>query len=89
MKMKLATTKEFRLAVRACTDFDRSWTERVENDNSKRYVGFAMFIGSTSRQEKVLAKVSDYLLERNLFVENLRFTGDGSYLRGKAAFVAR
>jgi hypothetical protein len=86
MVMQLATTKEFRLAVRACTDFDSAWTDRV-SDGTKRRVGFGMFMGSDSKQREVLAKVSDYLLDRNLFVENLRFTGGGSYLRGKALFV--
>ena len=83
----LATTKEFRLAVRTVAkSYCGAWTDKDPENKNMRRVGFGLFYGSEEGSTKLKEKVEKYLAERNLYVENLRFT-EGGYLRGKALFL--
>ena len=81
--MKLANTKEFRLAVRAVIGYSNGWTDKV-SDPTMRRVGFSFWIGDSDLKDQV-AEIKKHLAERNLYVENLRATESG-YIRGKALF---
>ena len=82
--MILATTKEFRLAVRTVAkNFNGSWTDKDTKNKYMRYVGFGLYYGSEEGYSNLKENVEKYLADRNLFVENLRVT-EGGYLRGKA-----
>jgi hypothetical protein len=82
-EMKLANTKEFRLAVRAVIGYSNGWTDKV-SDPTMRRVGFSFWIGDSDLKDQV-AEIKKHLAERNLYVENLRATESG-YIRGKALF---
>lgn len=85
--MILATTKEFRVAVRTVAKFySGAWTDKDPQNENMRRVGFGFFYGSDEGYIKLKENVEKYLADRNLYVENLRVT-EGGYLRCKALFV--